>query len=59
MTNVRALRIFLWAAFLVALALAVAWRESDFGNYARYAPPILLLAAVLVTAWEWLARRRA
>jgi len=51
------LRILLWAAFLIALVLAVSWRDTDFGNYARYAPPILLLAALLVTAWEWLVRR--
>jgi len=58
MTALRPVRIFLWAAFLLALVLAVSWRESEFGNYARYAPPILLLASVIVTVWEWLARRR-
>jgi hypothetical protein len=58
MTALRPLRILLWAAFLLALVLAVAWRDTDFGAYARYAPPILLLAAMIVTAWEWLARRR-
>ena len=54
----RMLRIVLWAAFLVSLGVAVTWRDSDFGSYVRYAPPILLVLALVVTLVEWIGRRR-
>jgi hypothetical protein len=54
----RVSRIALWAAFLVSLGVAVTWRDTDFGPYVRYAPPVLLVLALIVSLVEWIGKRR-
>jgi hypothetical protein len=58
--TLRTLRIVLWGAFLAALFLAVAFRESDgsFAAVVRYAPPAMLVLALLVGLAERIVRTR-
>ena len=56
----RTLRIVLWGAFLAALFLAVPFRESDgsFAAIVRYAPPVMLVLALLAGLAERIVRTR-
>ena len=56
----RTLRIVLWSAFIAALLLAVAFRDADawLATTVRYAPPALLVLALLVGLAERIVRTR-
>ena len=57
--NLRMVRVFLWGAFVLSLPLAVNF-ASDPGvaNIVRWAPPILLVFALLAGLAERIVRKR-
>ncbi len=56
----RTLRILLWGAFLAALLLATAFKDSDasLATAVRYAPPVMLALALLIGLAERITRTR-
>ena len=56
----RMIRIVLWVAFILSLPLATSFTASDpmAANVVRYAPPVLLLLALLVGIIERMLRKR-
>jgi hypothetical protein len=57
----RTARILLWGAFLISLGSATSFKESNslLANLIRYAPPVMLVLALVVGFVERTVRKRA